>query len=325
MQSEQRTKAHVDVSIHKLEASFKQSLSQVNRPLPPHQEAAVPSQPNREEPQRTYQPPRNNMDSGQPRECYYCYLTGHMVRDCPYKREDIDLGRILIENNRMKLGDGSPFPRYPDTKSQKQRVDDYYAGKAVPGAPQVFVQSYVHPRMEHPISQYQNSLIENLALLYDAKDDELRTMFAQRKIRDNTTQASAQHPVASFQASVYQPPQVYPNGGGAMPTYASVMPGNPMMQPPYQASMLQNYAPMAQPGYAPVPAPVPVVVPPAAPISQGIDLDNPVLPPGMNVRQFIHLVDLLRGDGRSLPVTQDQFAITRKGSTREAETGGQNF
>ncbi|KAJ7808822.1 hypothetical protein B0H13DRAFT_1928251 [Mycena leptocephala] len=173
----QRFEEKTSSSFQKLEESIKQMNQSLRGPAP-HQEISQAGQSsNRYGQDRGFK----SQSQDQPnRDCYYCYLTGHMVRDCPYKREHIDQGRILIENGRMKLGDGSPFPRYPESKSQKQRVDDYYGNKQVP---------------------------DNLWEVYDTKSDEIRTAEVQQYIRSNQPR-NDYVPVSTYQA------QVLPQYGG---------------------------------------------------------------------------------------------------------------
>ena len=231
---------------------------------------------------RENQGSRENQGRYQPSEskdCYYCYLTGHMVRDCPYKKEHIDSGRILIENNRMKLGDGTAFPRWPENKSQKQRVDDYYQNKLVPGAPQVLIQTYTHPRIDQ-IAQYHSDIVDNLSSVYDSRDDEIRTLQVQKYIKDQLQRPDSQ-PVATFQQG-----QVLQNGGGTV----------------------QAYGPISQP----------MITKPMAPAI--------VNTAGFDINQLVQLIDVIRGSNQPgiLPITQDQFALTRQ-SKKDGTSGSPNF
>ncbi|KAJ7455440.1 hypothetical protein FB451DRAFT_1407757 [Mycena latifolia] len=305
--SEDRAKANLEKSLLKLEASFKVSLNQAIRGPAPHQETASPGQvSNKEVLEKTYSFKSGGAtDRGM--ECYYCYLTGHMVRDCPYKKEDIDRGRVLIENNRMKLGDGTPFPKWPENRSQKQRVDDYYANKMVVGAPMVLTQFYEHPTPETRVSQFQAGIIDDLRSTYDCRDDEARTVCVQKYIREHT--GGSNHPVATYQVSSYQQGQIMPSGGGAVQTYV------PVQQPVYAPVQQPNYAP-AQPAFAPVQSQLlTAMIQPEA---------GSAIPPGMNLTQLVQLFDAFRSANHGLPATQDQFVHTR-GSTRDSTSGNPNF
>ncbi|KAJ7687216.1 hypothetical protein B0H17DRAFT_1136355 [Mycena rosella] len=167
--TENRLNLTLTTSLAERSTNFTKALNQAIRGPAPYQEIVQAGQASKNDGQDKGFAFRSNEN----RDCYYCYLTGHMVWDCPYKREYIDCGRILIENGRMKLGDGSAFPGYLCNISQKQRVDDYYANKLVPGAPIVLMQIYNHPRAEQ-VSQYNVNLINNLNTVYDSRDDEQR-------------------------------------------------------------------------------------------------------------------------------------------------------
>lgn len=294
----------------KSRADFKQTMEQYmgqsnwkGRDAPPHKDIVQAGQsPNRDGEDRTFRQPN--------RDCFYCYLGGHMVRDCPYKKEHIDSGKILIEGGRMKLGDGSAFPRWPESKSQKQRVDDYYANKVVPGAPVVLFQHYLHPRIDQ-ITQFQQDLVDNLNSVYDSRDDEIRCFQVQRIIGENKARLEAYHPVASFQQNQYQP-QVF---NQAMPT--QVAPNQAMAM--FNPGTVQTYSPAPQVFQTQQPLNFPVT-PQAAPQAQ-------VAPtPGMidlsQFAQMAQIVDAVRGSN-GLPTNQAQFAQTRQ-STKEGQTPSPN-
>jgi hypothetical protein len=190
---------NMDSGFKRLEESFKKNMNFALRGPAPHQEITPAGQSSQHGAQGG---PSYNRPGPNHQDCFYCYLTGHMVRDCPFKREHIDLGRIIIEAGRMKLGDGTAFPKWPPEKSQKQRVDDYYLNRPVPGVPQVMMQIYTLPRIEN-ITQFHVSLADNILAVYDYRDDEIRTLQAQRAISDNISksnqfiQGSVQAPVLS--------------------------------------------------------------------------------------------------------------------------------
>lgn len=260
-----------------MKKSVEQALNQNSyrgRDPPPHRDIVQAGQAsNRDGEDRTFR--QYNKD------CFYCYLSGHMVRDCPYKREHIDTGKIIIENGRMKLGDGAIFPKWPESKSQKQRVDDYFGNKSVPGAPHVLIQDY-NPPQPGQVAQFKQDIIDNLNTVYDTRDDEIRCLKVQNVIKENCEKQSSYHPVATFHQGHYQPPSQQPTyGGGSVQTYNP----SPMN---YQTSQPINFP----------------ASPPAAPVAQA-----PTAPGGFDFAQFAQMaqmVDAVRGNG-GMPTTQQQF------------------
>ncbi|KAJ7869248.1 hypothetical protein B0H13DRAFT_2351036 [Mycena leptocephala] len=280
----QRFEEKTSYSFQKLEESIKQMNQSLRGPAP-HQEISQAGQSsNRYGQDRGFK----SQSQDQPnRDCYYCYLTGHMVRDCPYKREHIDQGRILIENGRMKLGDGSPFPGYPESKSQKQRVDDYYGNKQVPGAPQVLVQSYSQPRLD-VITTFHVG-IDNLWEVYDTKSDEIRTAEVQQYIRSNQPR-NDYAPVSTYQA------QVLPQYGGQVQTYS----------PSYQQFQQSQYQI------------------PNFPINQPVQAVPNMQIDGMNISQLVQVMKALKMAENDSPSVQAQLAQTR-GGARNSGPDPQNF
>jgi hypothetical protein len=281
----QRFEEKTTTSFQKLEESIKQMNQSLRGPAP-HQEISLSGQAsNRYGQDRGF---RSQGQDQQTRDCFYCYLTGHMVRDCPYKREHIDQGKILIENGRMKLGDGAPFPRYPESKSQKQRVDDYYGNKVVPGAPQVLVQSYTQPRLE-VITTFHVG-VDNLWDVYDTKSDEVRTAEVQSFIRANQSR-NDYAPVSTYQT------QVLPQYGGSVQTYSPSYPQ--FQQSQYQ---IPNFPVNTQP----------------AQTAPNLQVD------GMNISQLVQVMKALKMVESDPPSTQGQLAQTRRGA-RETGPDPQNF
>jgi hypothetical protein len=307
--AEKRTVAgfmEVNQNLLKNLAEFKQLMSQSTgkegsyRDKPPHQDAGYGSQ------QANHN--FNNNSGGSYRsndnkDCFYCYLAGHMVRDCPYKREHIDLGRILISNNQMRLGDGSPFPKYPESKSKKQRVDDYYAGKTVPGAPQVLIQNYDHPSQD--MSQFHSQIVDNLCTVYDSRDDEIRTLQVQTFIRTQLSQVqTTQFPVASY----HQGAQMLPNGGGTVQTHA---PNSQNFQPNLAQ---QNFVTGIPQGYQPGIAQF-----------QQAQVPSPAQPGGMDLTQLLSLVNAIKGVNDAVgPAAQEQLLAQTRKNAQEA-SGGSNL
>ncbi|KAJ6450710.1 hypothetical protein C8R47DRAFT_1084336 [Mycena vitilis] len=278
----------LDSNFNRLEESMKQ-MTRALKPNAPHQEINLPGMTsNRDGQDRGYrnQGPSQEMKEG---NCFYCFQNGHLVRDCPYKKEHIDMGRIKIENGRMRLGDGTAFPRWPDTKSQKLRVDDYYAGKAVPGAPHVFVQAYVQPVLE-VIQAFHVNMPDDLNLVYDVREDENRTQLVQAHIRNNQVRYEPPSTIASYQN------QVVPPENGPAQSYA------PVSYPQFQQTQYQvpSFATGMQPQHAHVQA------------------------EGLSIAQLIQVMNALKANEVTTPNAQDQFAQTRQdGSRKAAETGKQ--
>ncbi|KAJ6483476.1 hypothetical protein C8R47DRAFT_1073266 [Mycena vitilis] len=278
----------LDSNFNRLEESMKQ-MTRALKPNTPHQEINLPGMTaNRDGQDRGYrsQGPSQEMKEG---NCFYCFQNGHLVRDCPYKKEHIDMGRIKIENGRMRLGDGTAFPRWPDTKSQKLRVDDYYAGKAVPGAPHVFVQAYVQPVLE-VIQAFHVNMPDDLNLVYDVREDENRTQLVQAHIRNNQVRYEPPSTIASYQN------QVVPPENGPAQSYA------PVSYPQFQQTQYQvpSFATGMQPQHAHVQA------------------------EGLSIAQLIQVMNALKANEVTTPNVQDQFAQTRQGA-RDSGTGPQNF
>lgn len=305
----------VESGMLRMEKTFEQALNQGSfgkketqsyghRDPPPHRDVV----------QVTQQDHGRDMTFRQSnKDCFYCYLSGHMVRDCPYKREHIDGGKIIIENNRMKLGDGSPFPRWPEIKSQKQRVDDYFANKTVPGAPVLMQQPYSHP-MNTTASQFQQDLVEDLVSVYDTRDDEIRSLHVQNLIRENT-RAAMYHPVATYQ-------QTIPNQGASSSGYPQILtPAMASYQQNQYHPVQQQFQPVSYGGgnvntYAPRSMDFQTNQPinfPSTPQVQPVGSGN--IGGAFDFSQFAQmaqLVDTIRGNG-GLPSTQNQFAQTRSG------------
>ncbi|KAJ7487124.1 hypothetical protein FB451DRAFT_1363225 [Mycena latifolia] len=179
---------HIDSGFERLEKTVRQVMSQASRGPAPHQELNTTIDSGNKDQDRSLKgglfdrPYKSNED----RACFYCLITGHMVRDCPYKQEHIDAGQLIIEDNRMKMGDGTPLPSWPQDKSKKQRVDDYYVGKTIPGAPHVSMRAYTPPKPSVAQFHAQIEDVESLYSLYDTRDDEIRSHRVQKQIAKNS-------------------------------------------------------------------------------------------------------------------------------------------
>ncbi|KAJ7480762.1 hypothetical protein FB451DRAFT_1171345 [Mycena latifolia] len=179
---------HMESGFDRLEKTVRQVMSQASRGPAPHQELNTTVDSGNKDQDRSLKsglfdrPYKSNED----RACFYCLIAGHMVRDCPYKQEHIDAGQLIIEDNRMKMGDGTPLPSWPQDKSKKQRVDDYYIGKTIPGAPHVSMRAYTP--LKPSIAQFHAQVeeVESLYSLYDTRDDEIRSHRVQKQIAKNS-------------------------------------------------------------------------------------------------------------------------------------------
>jgi len=155
--------------------TIQQSFAQIARQAPPHMSGNAAGSGIQNN--RTYG--NNNEQSGRmaerpPMDCFYC-KEDHPVATCPHKEEHIKMGYITFVDGAMRLGNGSFIPKFPDYKSKKERVDDYYAGQGKPrGAPlgkrvnQQFSQGYIQNGDEDQVKQ-----------LYDSRDDELLALRVQ--------------------------------------------------------------------------------------------------------------------------------------------------
>lgn len=59
--------------------------------------------------------------------CFYCWLSGHRVSECPLKNDHLEQGKIKIVDGKWRLDDGSWVPRDPTNKSPRDKVDSIHA------------------------------------------------------------------------------------------------------------------------------------------------------------------------------------------------------
>ena len=197
-----------DDRLTKMESSFKASFAQLQRGAAPHTETVrnndqsgqQPS--NREGQERGFRPQED-------RKCFYCNKD-HLIRDCRFKDEHIDMGRIVIENGLMKLANGQNIPRHPEWKSKKERVDDYYSQQEQ-NRPQV--QSTMLQYNQYSQEEDRDSRVDHM---YDHKTDEIRSMRIQNALQQsrflNSAPQAPQVPSTATQQYIPIPSAVVPNG-----------------------------------------------------------------------------------------------------------------
>lgn len=179
----------------KIDASLKKSFSQNVRETPPHMDknqSGGKSEGNNDQGNSNSVVKHNgnhnnsgwngnNRNSGnhngeKDMSCYYCWLLAHLIKDCPYKQEHIDMGYVKVDNGAIRLGDNRYVPKYPENKSRKERVDDYWAAQGKRKGTEL-------GRLNSPQGQMlqygfdQNT--DQMNLIYDTRDDELRSMRVQ--------------------------------------------------------------------------------------------------------------------------------------------------
>lgn len=158
--------------------------------------------------------------------CFYCWLLEHFMVDCPYKQEHIDMGYVKVENGNLKLGDNRYIPRYPESKSRKDRVDDYWVAQGKRKGSDI-------GRLGNPQSQMvqygfeQNS--DQLNLMYDTRDDELRSLRVQMMNSQIPQQLGNPSIMSQPQQQLVQLSRVANNG-------QNMVPNNPMLPPGWDLS-----------------------------------------------------------------------------------------
>ncbi|KAG6818710.1 hypothetical protein H0H93_002591 [Arthromyces matolae] len=56
------------------------------------------------------------------RGCFHCWLTGHMIADCPHLQQQIKEGALILIGGRPRLPSGQPIPTTPHNISPRERV-----------------------------------------------------------------------------------------------------------------------------------------------------------------------------------------------------------
>lgn len=59
--------------------------------------------------------------------CFYCWLMGHRVGECPSKYEHLEQNKIKIVDGKWRLDDGNWVPRDPTNKSPRDKVEAIHA------------------------------------------------------------------------------------------------------------------------------------------------------------------------------------------------------
>ena len=110
----------------------------------------------------------NSNNSG-PGRCWYCELVDHLMATCQYKREHIEMGYIGFENGSLRLSNGQFIPKYPENKSKKERVDDYWFAQGKKRGATLPLQS----------QNLVNTSDDRVDHIYDSRDDELLSLKVQ--------------------------------------------------------------------------------------------------------------------------------------------------
>ncbi|KAJ7493731.1 hypothetical protein FB451DRAFT_1164602 [Mycena latifolia] len=198
--------SHKELAAHNGE--ILKALQQASKPTPPHmaQPQAASSSNSNSQQGRWNNPSDMNRNGGDSRDCYYCDQTGHFARECIHKEEHINKGYLAVEGGRYKLGDGNFIPKGPG--SQRQRVEDYWRGKALnqnwfSHAPSAYSNYYNAEETEKPVDFADTAL------------DEIRTLRVRlAKAEQVNTNSLINVPGAvqpAFAASINQG-SVIPNG-----------------------------------------------------------------------------------------------------------------
>jgi len=158
----------------------------------------------------------------------------------------------------------------------------------VPGAPQVFTQSYNHPHVE-TISSWHVSIADTLKEVYDSREDETRTQQVQEYIRQYHSKLEGVHPIANYQT------QIVPQYSGPVRTY---VPTYPAMQPAqYQ---VPDFAVNTQ-------------------VQTQKAEDEP-----LSMKQMIQFMTAMKAADAQIEQSPEQFVQTRK-AAREGGSGSSNF
>ncbi|KAF8131331.1 hypothetical protein K438DRAFT_2113697 [Mycena galopus ATCC 62051] len=110
----------------KMEGAIENSVKLLNQSIrgpPPHMEIQQAGQSLKPEDRALTRDLRRGGSGGGP--CYFC-SGPHFVRECIEKDEYISLGWILIDNGLIKLGNGGWIPKFPESSSRKDKVDEHY-------------------------------------------------------------------------------------------------------------------------------------------------------------------------------------------------------
>ena len=60
-------------------------------------------------------------------ECYLCKSPDHFIQQCPHKEQYLRTGKLVLDNGKLRMPDGSPLPRAPPGQTVKDAIDEYYA------------------------------------------------------------------------------------------------------------------------------------------------------------------------------------------------------
>lgn len=99
------------------------------------------------------------------------------MSNCHFKQEHIDMGYITFDGGLVRFGNGGVIPRYPDSKTKKEKVDEHYSSLGKPRGTSLFqAQTNIHDQF----SQFHAS---DDRVDYDSRDDELRSLRVQMNLQ----------------------------------------------------------------------------------------------------------------------------------------------
>jgi hypothetical protein len=189
-----RFEAHKKEIGEKVEVTIQKSFAQHMRQPPPHMNmnnnGGESSNRNN---QMNNSGKNNNTNRGSDQGCFYCGLE-HLIAECPYKEQHIKMGYLSFDNGHMRLGNGGFIPKFPENKSRKERVDDYYANQGKPrGAPLGTISN------QFSQMQYDNGS-DQMSSIYDTRNDELLALRVQMMNMRNEGQQASMVTVPTFAA-----------------------------------------------------------------------------------------------------------------------------
>lgn len=114
-------------------------------------------------------PAYNRQSGNSSRDCFYCGKFGHFIAECQTRHSDIDNGVIKVIDGKTFFYDGRPIPREPKNKTQSQKAAEYKARQTMNSNLFTFDFSEAYIQDTEPNTP-----------AYDSRDDEIRTLRAER-------------------------------------------------------------------------------------------------------------------------------------------------